>query len=259
MTAESDNDHPNPEVESNENAPNVVEPRLVEPNVVEQYHAHDDVTRAIEAVLMVADEPVSPQLLGELLEISPGVVEARCAVLAAAYEAEHRGFQLVRAAGGYRFQSHPDLAAYVERFVVGDQAPRLTGAALETLAIVAYKQPISRAQIAQIRGVNVDGTMKTLVQRGYVVEIGVDPGPGQALLFGTTALFLANLGLDSLRDLPPLGDLVPGADVMEVLEASLRVDGASGRTMRTDANAVLSASGSASATAGSGEPDPGDE
>ena len=227
--------------------------------VVDEQLAHDDVTRAIEAVLMVADEPVSPQLLGELLEISPGLVEERCAALAAAYSAERRGFELVRAAGGYRFQSHPDLASYVERFVVGDQAPRLTGAALETLAIVAYKQPISRAQIAQIRGVNVDGTMKTLVQRGYVAEIGVDPGPGQALLFGTTALFLANLGLDSLHDLPPLGDLVPGADVMEVLEASLRVDGASGRTMRTDANAVLSASGSGNSPSGPGEPDPGEE
>ena len=219
----------------------------------------DEVARAIEAVLMVADEPVSPQLLGELLEIAPSLVERRCAELAAAYVSERRGFVLVRAAGGYRFQSHPDQAAYVERFVVGDQAPRLTGAALETLAIVAYKQPISRAQIAQIRGVNVDGTIKTLVQRGYVAEIGVDPGPGQALLFGTTALFLANLGLDTVHDLPPLGDLVPGADVMEVLEASLRVDGASGRTMRTDANAVLSAPSTGQAAAGSDEPDQGDE
>ncbi len=200
-----------------------------------------EVTRAIEAVLMVADEPVTPQLLGELLEIAPAIVDEYCAALAARYEVEERGFVLARVAGGYRFQSHPDLAAYVERFVVGDQAPRLTGAALETLAIVAYKQPISRAQIAQIRGVSVDGTMKTLVQRGYVTEVGTDPGPGQAVLFGTSTLFLANLGLDSLSQLPPLGDLVPGADVMEILEASLRVDGASGRTVRTDANAALSA------------------
>ena len=201
----------------------------------------DDASRAIEAVLMVADEPVTSSLLGELLEMAPALVEERCAALAARYEHERRGFVLVRVAGGYRFQSHPDLAGHVERFVVGDQTPRLTGAALETLAIVAYKQPISRAQIAQIRGVNVDGTMKTLVQRGYVSEIGLDPGPGQAVLFGTTAAFLATLGLDRLGDLPPLGDLVPGADVMEVLEASLRVDGASGRTVRTDVNAALSA------------------
>jgi segregation and condensation protein B len=200
----------------------------------------DETSRALEAVLMVADEPVTPSLLGELLEMAPALVEAHCQELAARYERERRGFVLVRVAGGYRFQSHPDLAGHVERFVVGDQTPRLTGAALETLAIVAYKQPISRAQIAQIRGVNVDGTMKTLVQRGYVSEVGIDTGPGQAVLFGTTPAFLATLGLDGLGDLPPLGDLVPGADVMEVLEASLRVDGASGRTMRTDANAQLS-------------------
>ena len=206
--------------------------------------ALDDASRAIEAVLMVADEPVTSSLLGELLEIAPALIEDVCAALAERYERERRGFVLVRVAGGYRFQSHPDLAGHVERFVVGDQTPRLTGAALETLAIVAYKQPISRAQIAQIRGVNVDGTMKTLVQRGYVSEMGVDPGPGQAVLFGTTATFLATLGLDSVRDLPPLGDLVPGADVMEVLEASLRVDGASGRTVRTDVNATLSAAAS---------------
>ena len=206
----------------------------------EEQNDPSDVFRAIEAVLMVADEPVTTQLLGELLEIAPAIVEEHCATLAARYEEERRGFVLARVAGGYRFQSHPAMAGYVERFVVGDQAPRLTGAALETLAIVAYKQPISRAQIAQIRGVSVDGTMKTLVQRGYVSELGVDPGPGQAVLFGTSALFLANLGLNSLTELPPLGDLVPGADVMEVLEASLRVDGASGRTMRTDANAALS-------------------
>lgn len=207
----------------------------------------DESYRAIEAVLMVADEPVSPQLLGELLELSPSIVEERCVALGERYEREGRGFVLARVAGGYRFQSHPEMAGYVERFVVGDQAPRLTGAALETLAIVAYKQPISRAQIAQIRGVSVDGTMKTLVQRGYVAEVGVDPGPGQAVLFGTTPSFLANLGLDRLNDLPPLGDLVPGADVMEVLEASLRVDGASGRTVRSDANAALAAPSAAEA------------
>lgn len=214
---------------------------IASPESHDQLSVPGEVFRAIEAVLMVADEPVTPQLLGELLEIAPALVEQHCAELGARYESEGRGFVLARVAGGYRFQSHPSLAAYVERFVVGDQAPRLTGAALETLAIVAYKQPISRAQIAQIRGVSVDGTMKTLVLRGYVAELGVDPGPGQATLFGTTPLFLANLGLDSIHQLPPLGDLVPGADVMEILEASLRVDGASGRTVRTDANAAINA------------------
>lgn len=200
--------------------------------------------RAIEATLMVADEPVTPQLLGELLEMSPPSIEELCATMAAEYLDEQRGFVLVRVAGGYRFQSHPDMAGYVERFVLDGQAARLSAAALETLAIVAYKQPISRGQVAQIRGVNVDATMRTLVQRGYVAEVAVDPGPGQASLFGTTTSFLQHLGMDSLRELPPLGDLVPDAAVMEVLEASLQIDGETGRPRRgSNGDATVGGSG----------------
>jgi segregation and condensation protein B len=180
--------------------------------------------RAIEAVLMVADAPVPAQLLAQLLEIPPAEVEEICAELAAAYEAEGRGFALVRVAGGYRFQSHADLAPYVERFVLEGQHARLSAAALETLAIVAYKQPISRAQVAAIRGVNVDGVMRTLQARGYICEVARDPGPGQAVLYGTTPLFLERLGLDSLDQLPPLGDFVPGPEVVEALEQGLRAE-----------------------------------
>ena len=194
--------------------------------------ADEELFRAIEAILMVADEPVTPQLLGELLEVGPTRAEVLCNQLNERFTEENRGFVVARVAGGYRFQSHPDLAAYVERFVLDGQAARLSAAAMETLAIVAYKQPISRAQVAAIRGVNVDGVMRTLVQRNYVAEIAVDPGPGQATLFGTTSLFLQNLGLDSIAQLPPLGDLVPGAEVMEALEASLRVDSETGRMTR---------------------------
>jgi segregation and condensation protein B len=182
----------------------------------------DEARRALEAILMVAETPVEPHLLGQLLEVAPARVEALCAELAAAYEVEGRGFALVRVAGGYRYQSHPDQAAYVERFVLEGQAGRLSGAALETLAIVAYKQPISRAQVAAIRGVNVDGVMRTLQQRGYIAEVARDPGPGQAVLFGTTRELLERLGLDSLHDLPPLGQFVPGANVVEALEQGLR-------------------------------------
>src|SRR5437763_11455999 len=171
--------------------------------------------RAVEAILMVAEEPVEPQLLGQLLEMSTARIEELCATLAATYESEDRGFVLVRVAGGYRFQSHPDLAPYVERFVLEGQSVRLSAAALETLAIVAYKQPVSRAQLAAIRGVNVDGVVRTLQQRGYIEEVARDPGPGLAVLYGTTSLFLEKLGLDSLDDLPPLGDFVPGPEVME--------------------------------------------
>jgi segregation and condensation protein B len=180
--------------------------------------------RAIEAILMVAEDPVEPHLLAQLLEVPPARVDELCAELQAAYEEDERGFVLVRVAGGYRFQSHPDLAPYVERFVLDGQSARLSAAALETLAIVAYKQPVSRAQVSAIRGVNVDGVMRTLHQRGFIEEIARDPGPGLALLYGTTRLFLERVGLDSLDDLPSLGDFVPGADVVEALEQGLRPD-----------------------------------
>lgn len=180
--------------------------------------------RGLEAVLMVAEQPVDVHLLAQLLEVAPAQVERLCDDLAAEYAAEQRGFVLVRVAGGYRYQSHPGMAAYVERFVLEGQSARLSAAALETLAIVAYKQPISRAQVSAIRGVDVDGVMRTLQQRGYIAPIGRDAGPGQAVLFGTTGQFLEKLGLDSLDDLPPLGAFVPGADVVEALERGLRAE-----------------------------------
>jgi segregation and condensation protein B len=185
---------------------------------------NDEARRAIEAIVLVTEDPIDTNLLGQLLELGPAVVEELCRELAAEYDEQGRGFQLVRVAGGWRFQSHPDQAPYVERFVLEGQSARLSAAALETLAIVAYKQPISRAQVASIRGVNVDGVMRTLQQRGYIAEIARDPGPGQATLFGTTAAFLERLGLDSLDGLPPIADFVPGADVVEQLEQGLRPD-----------------------------------
>lgn len=179
--------------------------------------------RAIEAIVMVSEDPADPRMLAQLIEISASRVDELCEELAAEYDAEERGFALTRVAGGWRFQSRADLAPYVERFVLTGQSARLSAAALETLAIVAYKQPISRAQVAAIRGVSVDGVMRTLQQRGYIAELARDPGPGQAMLFGTTSLFLERLGLDTLDELPALGDFVPGPDVVEALEAGLRV------------------------------------
>ncbi len=180
--------------------------------------------RAVEAIVMVAEAPVAPGLMAQLIEIPVGEVEAICSELAAEYEAEGRGFELVRAGGGYRYRSHSDAESYVKRFVVSGQSARLSSAALETLAIVAYKQPLSRAQVSAIRGVNAEGAMRTLEQRGLIYEAGRDPGPGNARLFATTAAFLERLGLDSLRDLPPLVDFVPGSEVIEALETSLMAD-----------------------------------
>lgn len=238
-----------------------------------------DARRAIEAIVLVSEQPLDVNLLGQLLELRPATVEELCRELAAEYEADGRGFQLARVAGGWRFQSHPDQAPYVERFVLEGQTSKLSAAALETLAIVAYKQPISRAQVASIRGVSVDGVMRTLQQRGYIAEVGRDPGPGQATMFGTTRAFLERLGMDSLVDLPPLGEFVPGADVVEQLERGLRPEGPTiaerlqtleGGNVSRDAvtKAPNGAHGDAATTAangdhgevatGAGDPDPGD-
>ena len=196
---------------------------MIDPEASSNGHAPTgEEAKAIEAVLMVAVEPVAPHLLAELLEVPTERVEAICDELAAGYANEQRGFVLARVAGGYRFQSHPDQERFVERFMLDGQSSRLSAAALETLAIVAYKQPVSRAQVSAIRGVNVDGVVRALTQRGYIEAVARDPGPGQAVLYGTTPLFLERLGLDSLEQLPPLGDFVPGPEVVEALEEGLR-------------------------------------
>jgi segregation and condensation protein B len=184
----------------------------------------EEARRAIEAILMVAEDPVDPHLLAQLVEISATDLSQLMAELATWYEEQGRGFELAQVAGGYRFQSHPDMAPYVERFVLEGQTARLSAAAMETLAIIAYKQPISRAQVAAIRGVNVDGVVRTLESRGYIAEVDRDPGPGQAVLFGTTDQFLERMGINSIDDLPPVAEFVPGADVVEALEHGLRVE-----------------------------------
>jgi segregation and condensation protein B len=183
-----------------------------------------EIPRALEAIVLVADSPVESQLLAQLVELSVEEVEQALIALAALYVEQHRGFQLVRVAGGWRFQTCNDLAPYVERFVLEGQSAKLSAAALETLAIIAYKQPISRAQIAAIRGVSVEGVVRTLEQRGYIGEVARDPGPGQAVLFGTTPEFLVKMGLDSLSQLPAIAEFVPGADVVEALEHGLRIE-----------------------------------
>ena len=177
--------------------------------------------KAIEAIVMVAEEPVEAGMLAQLLEISPSRVTEICDFLAESYRRDGRGFELVRVAGGYQYQTTPEVAPYVERFVLDGQAARLSAAALEALAVVAYKQPVSRAQVAAIRGVNADGVMRTLAARGLIAEVAKDPGPGQAALYATTTLFLEKLGLFSIHDLPPLADFVPGAEIMDSLERSL--------------------------------------
>lgn len=163
---------------------------------------------ALEAILMVVDEPVTEAQLADVLDVAPEDVAERLRALAADYAESGRGFELRRAAGGWRFYTRAEFSGYVERFVLDGQSARLTQAALETLAVVAYQQPVTRSRISAIRGVNCDGVVRTLVTRGLLEESGTQPDTG-AYLYRTTTLFLEKLGLDSVDELPPLAPFLP--------------------------------------------------
>lgn len=163
---------------------------------------------ALEAVLMVADQPLDHVALAVVLERPPDVVLDTLNEMASSYDNEERGFELRSVAGGWRYYTRARYAAAVERFVLDGQHARLTSAALETLAVVAYRQPISRGRISAVRGVNVDGVIRTLVTRGLVEEAGTDVETG-AVLYRTTGYFCERLGLSSLEDLPAIAPLLP--------------------------------------------------
>jgi segregation and condensation protein B len=163
---------------------------------------------SLEAILLVADEPVPVVMLAQVLERPRNEVAGELRELAAAYTAEDRGFELREIAGGWRYYTREDCAPLVERFVTDGQEVRLTQAALETLAVVAYRQPVSRARVSAVRGVNCDGVMRTLVLRGLTEEAGTDSETG-AVLYRTTGYFLERLGLASLEDLPDLAPFLP--------------------------------------------------
>ena len=174
-------------------------------------------TRSIEAILMVVDEPVTELTLASVLQVTVDQVVEALEALVPTYE--DRGFTLKAINGGWRFYSHPDCSSVVEKFVLDGQQNRLTQAALETLAVIAYRQPVSRARVSAIRGVNVEAVMKTLVTRGLVEEAGLEPETG-AILYKTTSYFLERLGLNSLDDLPALAPYLPDLDRLdEVLES----------------------------------------
>jgi segregation and condensation protein B len=170
--------------------------------------ADPELRMSLEAVLLVADEPVAEEVLAEVTGQPKAEVGAALHDLAESYTAERRGFDLREVAGGWRLYTRDECAAVVERFVSDGQEIRLTQAALETLAVVAYRQPVSRARVSAVRGVNCDGVMRTLVLRGLVEESGSDPETG-AILFQTTGYFLERLGLARLSDLPDLLPFLP--------------------------------------------------
>jgi segregation and condensation protein B len=163
-------------------------------------------------VLFVADEPLSSAALAPLIEADRRTVDVLLESLARDYERAGAGLSLRRVAGGWRLYTHPAAATVVERFVLSSRHTRLTRAALETLAIVAYKQPVTRHQVEAIRGVSTEGVLKALVDRGLLAEVGREEGPGRPVLYGTTPEFLERLGLDSVGDLPSLAPLLGSGD-----------------------------------------------
>ena len=191
-----------------------------EPTEGQLSHVYDAATlaRSIEAILMVVDEPVTELTLASVLEVTVDQIVDALERLQGSYG--DRGFSLKAINGGWRFYSSPDFSAAVEKFVLDGQQNRLTQAALETLAVVAYRQPISRARVSAIRGVNVEAVMKTLITRGLVDEFGVENETG-AILYKTTSYFLERLGLNRIQDLPPLAPHLPDIDGLDEILDSL--------------------------------------
>jgi segregation and condensation protein B len=175
----------------------------------------------LEAMLTVAIEPISAEELADVAETDAATVQAALRTLRDQYLEERRGFQVVELASGWVLQSSPEVAEWVSKFANRDVSHRLSSAALETLAIIAYRQPISRAQITALRGVNVDGVARLLEQRGYIEEKGRAAGPGQPILYGTTELFLDRLGLATLDELPPIENFMEPVDTAIALAAEL--------------------------------------
>jgi segregation and condensation protein B len=175
---------------------------------------------ALEAILMVVEEPVSSGILAQITEEPLAQVEELLQRMAAGYAVERRGFELKEIGGGWRFYSSPEQAQYVERFVIDGQPAKLTTAALETLAVVAYRQPVSRARVSAIRGVNVEAVMKTLQTRNLVEEQGIEYETG-AVLYGTTSYFLERLGINSLGALPELAPFLPDIEGLEEVISTL--------------------------------------
>ncbi len=180
-----------------------------------------ELTQILEAILFVAEEPVTTEELAQVVEEPTSAVTDALDRLASDLAAS-RGIVLRNVGGGWRLYTAIEALPYLEKYATSDRARRLSSAAMETLSVVAYKQPVSRGQVTEIRGVDSDHALKTLERRGLVREIGTAPGPGQAILYGTTGLFLEKMGVASVGDLPALADHVPPAEIVETLEMPMR-------------------------------------
>lgn len=179
------------------------------------------ISRTLEAILFVADEPITTSDLAQLLEVPAAGIQSALEKMARSYEQAERGIVLRAVGGGWRLATDPEAEPYLERFVRDQRTRRVSQAAWETLAIIVYRQPISRAQLSEIRGVNADRAVRALMLQGLIEEVGRDEGPGRAILYGTTAAFLERAGLNSLEELPPLNAFMPDSSQVERMEAGL--------------------------------------
>ena len=187
---------------------------------------NNDLRGPLEALLFVSDEPVSAARLAKVLDASPGAVESALANMAEEYRETERGFQLREVAGGWRFYTHPAYHGVIESYVLSWDTRRLSQAALEALAVVAYHQPVSRQGINAVRGVNSEGVVASLVEKSLVREIGRDKNAGNAILYGTTRTFLEKFGLKDLTELPPIEEFAPDTETEEAIRE--RLSGAPG-------------------------------
>ena len=183
---------------------------------------------ALEAMLLVSSDPVSASALAKILDVTPGEVASLLAELKVEYEEANRGFQLREVAGGWRLFTHPAYHEQVEALVLSWDTQRLSQAALETLAVIAYHQPVTREMVKGIRGVNSDGVISSLVEKGLAREMGRDPQRGQAIIYGTTNAFLEKFGLKSTRELPDLEQFAPDEESRRFIRERL-----SGRTIQS--------------------------
>lgn len=188
----------------------------------------DSLKGPLEALLLVSSDPVSASQLASVLDATPGEVASLLAELKVEYEEANRGFQLREVAGGWRLFTHPAYHEQVEAFVLSWDTQRLSQAALETLAVIAYHQPVTREMVKGIRGVNSDGVISSLADKGLIREMGRDPERGQAIIYGTTNAFLEKFGLRSTRDLPDLEQFAPDEQARQFIRERL-----SGRTIQS--------------------------
>lgn len=193
----------------------------------------NELTGALEAMLLVSSDPVSASQLASVLDATPGEVASLLAELKVEYEEANRGFQLREVAGGWRLFTHPAYHDQVEALVLSWDTHKLSQAALETLAVVAYHQPVTREMVKGIRGVNSDGVISSLVDKGLIREMGRDADRGQAILYGTTNAFLEKFGLRSTRDLPDLEQFAPDEQSRQFIRERL-----SGRSIQSTLDEV---------------------